>query len=282
MTGRIRWLESLLVHAVLLGATAFALYPVLWVLSLATSGAPWLEPRLWPWPVDPTLTRFVEVVGPSPDGRWLFGRQLAGSLLVSGATALVCLVLATPAAYAMSRFDFVGRGLTERTLLATQMFPGVAAAVPLYLLLDALGLIDTRTGLVLAYATSAVPFALFQLRATFDAIPRELDEAALVDGASRPVAFWRVVLPAARPGLAVTALFAFLTAWNEFALAATFLSAEERFTLPVVLHRYAAEHGARWDLFAAGAVLVSVPPMILFYWLQRHLVSGWTAGAIKG
>jgi arabinogalactan oligomer/maltooligosaccharide transport system permease protein len=158
----------------------------------------------------------------------------------------------------------------------------VAAAIPLYLMLDALGLIDTLSGLILVYATSAVPFAIFQLRGAFDGIPKDLEEAAMVDGASRVGAFVRVVLPAARPALAITTLFAFMTAWNEFILAATFMTREETFTLPVVLQRYVGEYEARWGLFAAGAIVVSIPVMALFYVLQRHLVSGLTAGGVKG
>ena len=169
-----------------------------------------------------------------------------------------------------------------RGLLATQMFPAVASAVPLYLLLDALHLLDSRAGLVLVYASTAVPFAIFQLRGAFLAIPVDIEEAAMVDGATRAQAFLRVVLPAARPAIAVTALFAFMSAWNEFILAATLLSRESAFTLPVVLQRYVGEHDAAWGPFAAGAILVSVPVMALFYVAQRQLVAGLTAGGVKG
>lgn len=277
-----RWLTEAGVHALLLLAVAFALYPILWVISLAFSaGAP--EPSALPLPNDPSLDHFEAVVLRTDDaGRLLFLRQLFNSIVVAAATALTAIAIATPAAYALSRFRFVGRDTTEGTLLATQMFPGVTAAIPLFLLLDALGLIDTRSGLVLVYATTAVPFAIFQLRGAFDAIPTALEEAAMVDGATRFGAFVRVVLPAARPALAVTALFAFMTAWNEFILAATFLNREEAFTLPVVLQRYVGEHNAQWGHFAAGAIVVSIPVMALFYWLQRHLVGGLTSGGVKG
>jgi arabinogalactan oligomer/maltooligosaccharide transport system permease protein len=166
--------------------------------------------------------------------------------------------------------------------MATQMFPGVASSVPLYLLLDRLGLLDSHGGLVLVYATTAVPFAIFQLRGAFEAIPRELEEAAMVDGATRWQAFVKVVLPAARPALAITCLFAFMSAWNEYILAATFLSREETFTLPVALQRYVGEYDAAWGSFAAGAVVVSLPVMAVFYAVQRHLVGGLTAGGVKG
>jgi arabinogalactan oligomer/maltooligosaccharide transport system permease protein len=272
------------VHAVVLAAVAFALYPVLWVLALALSPGDAPAPRVLPLPDSPSLVHFAAVLGldTASGSGWLFGRQLLNSVVVSGATALVAVALATPAAYALARFDFVGARAGERVLLATQMFPGVAASIPLFLILDGLGLLDTRTGLVLVYATTAVPFAIFQLRGAFSAIPRDLEEAAMVDGATRLGAFVRVVLPVARPALAVTCLFAFMTAWNEFVLAATFLSREETFTLPVVLQRYVGEYDARWGRFAAGATLVSLPVMALFYALQRNLVRGLSAGGVKG
>jgi arabinogalactan oligomer/maltooligosaccharide transport system permease protein len=162
------------------------------------------------------------------------------------------------------------------------MFPTVASAVPLYLLLDVLHLLDSRTGLVLVYASTAVPFAIFQLRGAFLSIPVDIEEAAMVDGASRLRAFLLVVLPAARPAIAVTALFAFMSAWNEFILAATLLSRKSAYTLPVVIQSYVQEQSTSWGPFAAGAILVSVPVMALFYVAQRQLVSGLTQGGVKG
>jgi arabinogalactan oligomer/maltooligosaccharide transport system permease protein len=202
--------------------------------------------------------------------------------VVAIGSAAVGVGIAIPAAYALARFQFVGKASGVRALLSTQMFPAVATAVPLYLLLAALGLLNSRTGLVLCYASTAVPFAIFQLRAAFESIPVDLEEAAMVDGATRYEAFVRVVLPAARPAIAVTALFAFMTAYNEFVLAVTLLDREEMFTLPVVLQRYVGEYDAQWERFAAGALVVSLPVMALFYLVQRHLVAGLTAGGVKG
>lgn len=280
-------LESIAAHAVILAAVAFSLYPILWVVSLAFSGSTSLEAQVMPVPTDPTLDNIREVVGSTRtevDGSeiWLFGRQLLNSIVVSIATAVVGVAIAIPTAYAFARFEFIGKRGGMRLLLATQMFPAVASAVPLFMILETLELLNTRTGLVLCYASTSIPFAVFQLRSAFEAIPTDLEEAAMVDGATRFQAFLRVVLPVARPAIAVTFLFAFMTAYNEFILAATLLNDERAFTLPVVLQRFIGEYDARWDLFAAGAIVVSLPVMLLFYQVQRHMVAGLGAGGVKG
>jgi arabinogalactan oligomer/maltooligosaccharide transport system permease protein len=276
-------LERVVVNAILVVAVVYALYPILWVISLAFSSGSTPELRALPIPRDLTLDNFRLVTGwGDPARSWLFARQLGNSLIVSLATAGAAVVIATPTAYALARHEFVGKEGGLRTLLMTQMFPGVASAVPLYLILDALHLLDTRTGLVLVYAATAVPFAIFQLRGAFLAIPVDLEEAAMVDGATRTQAFLKVALPAARPAIAVTALFAFMSAWNEFILAATLLGRESAFTLPIVLQSYVGEYNTNWGAFAAGAILVSVPVMALFYVAQRQLVSGLTSGGVKG
>lgn len=286
MNRRPSFLESAACHVFVVLGVAFALYPVLWVIALAFSGTQTPTARVVPVPDAPTLAHVEAVVGATrkaADGElWLFGRQLGNSLIVSLATACVGVLIAIPTAYALARFRFVGKDTGVRTLLATQMFPAVASAIPLYLILNYLGLLNSRTGLVVCYASTSVPFSIFQLRAAFEAIPVDLEEAAMVDGATRFSAFVRVVLPAARPAIAVTALFAFMGAYNEFILAATLLDKEEMFTLPVMLQRFIGEYDAQWEKFAAGALVVSVPVMALFYVAQRHLVAGLTAGGVKG
>ena len=279
-----RHVEAATAHAVAIAAVLAAMYPVLWVVSTALSPRQHeVKPRAIPWPSAPSLDNFRIVTGAGNAGKaQLFLMQVGNSLVVAVATAVIAVAIATPAAYALARFEFAGRTASLRTLLATQLFPTVASAVPLYLLLDALHLLDTRSGLVLVYAASAVPFALFQLLASFQAVPRELEEAAMVDGATRFGAFRLVAVPAIRPALAVTALFAIMSSWNEFVLASTLLSRESSFTLPVVLQRYVGEYDAAWGPFAAGSILVSLPVMGIFYLLQRHLVTGLTSGAVKG
>jgi len=283
VTDRASPFERVAVNALLVVAVVYALYPVLWVISLAFSSGSEPELRAFPLPHNVSLDNFRIVTGwGDPTRGWLFAKQLMNSLVVSLATAIMAVAIATPTAYALARHDFVGKRSGLRTLLLTQMFPGVASAVPLYLILDALHLLDTRTGLILVYAATAVPFAIFQLRGAFLAIPVDLEEAAMVDGATRTQAFLKVALPAARPAIAVTALFAFMSAWNEFILAATLIGRESAFTLPVVLQSYVGEYNTSWGAFAAGAILVSVPVMALFYVAQRQLISGLTSGGVKG
>jgi len=268
---------------VLLIVTAATLYPVAWVVKMAVTPSQGFSASVSPWPEHPTLDNFRDVVE-SRDlaGHWLFGRQLANSIIVAAAVTVVGLLLATSAAYALSRYRFAGRDTSLRAFLLSQMFPGVVTSIPLYVLLDRLGLLNRLAGLVLVYATTAIPFCVFMLKGYFDSLPRELEEAVLLDGGTRFTAFWRVALPLARPALAVTALFSFLTAWNEFILAATFINEPTKFTLPVALQRYVGDYSTEWGHFAAGALIVSLPVMALFFALEKYLVGGLTAGGVKG
>jgi arabinogalactan oligomer/maltooligosaccharide transport system permease protein len=166
--------------------------------------------------------------------------------------------------------------------LVVQMFPATLLLLPLYVILNRLGLLNSIVGLVLVYATTAIPFCVWTLKGYFDSLPRELEEAARIDGASPWMIFRRIILPLARPGIAVTALFSFMTAWNEFIMASTFMTNQTRYTLPVLIQSSVTEFSADWGLFAAGAIVTSVPVMIAFYFLQKYLVGGLTAGAVKG
>ena len=212
----------------------------------------------------------------------LFLRQALNSVVIAVATAGVGLALSATAAYSLSRWRFPGKERALGAFLVTQMFPGVVMAIPLYILLDTLGLLDAMAGLVLVYSATSVPFSVWMLKGYFDTLPVELEEAARMDGCSQWTVFTRIVLPLARPALAVVGLFSFLTAWNEFILAATFMSDPRSYTLPVVLQRYVTDYGTEWGHFAAGSILVSLPAMALFFALQKHFVEGLTAGGVKG
>lgn len=219
---------------------------------------------------------------PEFDGDWIFLRQFWNSTVIALMTSVIGMAFSCTAAYGMSRFTFPGKERGMSLFLITQMFPGVVMAIPLYILMDRLGLLNSAFGLALAYSATAVPFCTWNLKGYFDTIPQDLEDAARIDGASQWIIFTQIVLPLSKPALSVTALFSFMTAWNEFILAATFLSDSKSYTLPVLLQSYVGNFGAEWNLFAAGAILTSTPVMLLFFFLQRNLVEGLTSGSVKG
>ena len=270
-------------HLFLMAVTVATLYPLMLVLRIALSPGQGFDADLSPIPSAVTFDNFAAVINEStPDGEWLFGRQLLNSAIIAMATTVLGIFLATTAGYAFSRFRFPGRRAGLMAFLVSQMFPGVLMMIPLYLILDNLGLLNAPLGLILVYATTAIPFCVWMLKGYFDTIPRDLEESALIDGASRFTIFWKIILPLSMPAVAVTALFSFMTAWNEFVLAFTFMDDPRAFTLPVAVNGYVGEKSIEWGKFAAASVLVSLPVMSLFYALQRHLVGGLTAGAVKG
>ena len=264
-------------HLILLPLTSLILIPALWVLKMALQPKQSLELSLNLWESTWSLQNFVDVVSEP-----LFTTQILNSVWVAVLTTLIGVFFSCTAAYALSRYRFPGRRAGLNAFLVTQMFPGTLMMIPLYQVIDALGMLDQVAGLVLVYSTTAIPFCVWNLKGYFDTIPREIEESALVDGAGPFVLFWRVVLPLSRPALAVTALFSFMTAWNEYILAATFMSDERAYTYPVRLQQYVGEYSTEWGHFAAGSVIVSVPVMLLFFVLQRHLVGGLTSGGVKG
>jgi len=277
------WARQLGRQALLISVSCVVLYPVLWVVKIALSPDAGMSSGFSPLPREISWEHFAHLLGRRDQlGQLLFPIQLFNSLVVALATTVVGLAVSTTAAYAFSRFSFPGKSSGMKAFLLTQMFPGVVMAIPLYILLDEAGLLNSMVGLTLVYSTTSVPFSVWMLKGYFDTIPRDLEEAAVMDGASQWVIFTRIVLPLAMPALVVTGLFSFMTAWNEFILAATFLSGERNMTLPVVLQSFVDDNSTDWGPFAAGAVIVSVPVMCLFFALQRHLVGGLTAGGVKG
>ncbi|MBM4353767.1 MAG: sugar ABC transporter permease [Deltaproteobacteria bacterium] len=261
--------------------TLLTLTPLLYVLKLAFSGDRKGLATLSLLPSSPTLDNFIAVVTRSERGEWVFGHHLLNSIVISAATTVLGIVLACTAAYAFSRFKFPGRRAGLLSFLVSQMFPGILMMIPLYVVMQKLGLLNRQVGLILVYSTTAIPFCVWMLKGYFDTIPKDLEESAVIDGAGKFLIFWKIMLPLAAPAIAVTALFSFMTAWNEFLLAYTFMTDPLAYTLPVEIQKYVGEE-IQWELFAAASVLVSIPVMALFFALQKNLVGGLTAGSVKG
>jgi arabinogalactan oligomer / maltooligosaccharide transport system permease protein len=291
-TSRKPRLQHAWLHVFLVLFSIVAIYPVLWVFTVAFSGQQNLafvelppDPGFFdrfrailPWPSDFSLQNFTDVLTQQPFLRWMLN-----SAIVAGLTTVLGVFLACTAAYAFSRFNFPGRRAGMMSFLVSQMFPGTLLLVPIYIIITQwLGLGNSFIGLVLVYSVTAIPFCVWMLKGYFDTIPIEIEESAIMDGASRQMIFFRIILPLAKPAVAVTALFSFMTAWNEFILAATFLEEETRYTAPVGLKFFVGGFASQWGYFAAGSIIISIPVVVLFLYLQKYLVSGLTAGGVKG
>src|SRR5689334_3996005 len=252
-------------YLALIAFVLFSLYPISQIVTIA------LRPRdqllstsLALIPKGATLDNFRILLTQTPFLRWV-----ANSALIALAVTATGVALASTAGYALSRFRFLGRSTMLNGLLVTQMFPATMLLLPLYLILIKLHLINSYLGIVIIYTATALPFCIWQLKGYYDTISLSLEEAAGIDGCSRWQSFYLVVLPLAAPALVITALFSFMTAWNEYVVAALVLQDVKIFTLPVGLRMFQANMSTQWGLYAAGALLVSIPVVLLFLVLSR-------------
>lgn len=275
-----RPLATVATHLGLMLAAAVVLYPVLWVVRTAFSDEAVMTSSAAFHATGKNFGAFF--FSKDFHGRPLFWIQLGNSLLVSGASTVFGVLTAVSAAYGFSRFAFPLRNAGLRAMLVSQMFPAVVTGVPLLFILDMLGLFGTTAGLVLVYATTSVPFSIWMLKGYFDAIPKDLEESARLDGASSFFVFRRVMLPLVRSGIGITALFSFMTAYNEFIMASLFLDDASDYTLPITLQQYVGGFDPSWGVFAAGSIVLSIPIVLLFFYVQKQMTSGMLAGAVKG
>jgi arabinogalactan oligomer/maltooligosaccharide transport system permease protein len=258
--------------------TLFALYPISRIVTIALRpGDRLLSSSLAPIPYGATLANFRTLIFETAFLRWL-----GNSTLIAVVVTLTGVALASTAGYALSRFRFLGRSTTINGLLVTQMFPATMLLLPFYLILIKLGLINTFLGVIIIYSATALPFCIWQLKGCYDTIPLSLEEAAGIDGCTRWQTFYLIVFPLSAPALVITALFSFMTAWNEYIVAALVLQDVKLFTLPVGLKMLQANMSTQWGLYAAGALLVSIPVVILFLLLGRFLIFSLSSGRVKG
>ncbi|MBA6435289.1 sugar ABC transporter permease [Streptomyces sp. GMR22] len=267
-------LASVGLHTTLIAASAVAVFPPLWLV--VTSFKPKSEAFSTDVVKDPTLRNYQHVLGDTEFLTW-FGN----SLFIVVITTLLGVFVAATTGYAVSRFRFPGMRPLMWLLLITQMFPVAILIVPLYNIMSTLGWLNQPISLIVTYLTVAVPFCAWMMKGFFDTIPVEIDESGRVDGLNPFGTFWRLVVPLAKPGLAVTAFYTFITAWAEVAYASAFMTGEENLTLAAGLQTFVNQYTSDWGSMTAAAVMIAIPAALVFSWAQRHLVAGLTAGATK-
>ncbi|MDW7681422.1 MAG: ABC transporter permease subunit [bacterium] len=265
-------------YIVLTVFTLFAIYPILRVFTISLRpGDRLLSKSLAIIPENATLETYIKLFTQEPFLQWMMN-----SLIISACVMLVGVGLAATAGYAFSRYKFRGRETSMFALITTQMFPLTMLLLPLFIMLIKLKLYDSYIGLIIAYSATALPFTTWQMKGYYDSIPYSLEEAASIDGCSQFATFWRIVLPLAAPALVITALFSFMTAWSEYLVAAVLIQDQNLFTLPLGLKTFQSAMETSWGLYSAGAIMVSLPVVVLFLVLSRWLISGLTLGSVKG
>jgi arabinogalactan oligomer/maltooligosaccharide transport system permease protein len=271
--------KRIIIHIVLIIACMISIFPVLRVLAVSLRpGDRLMSTDLSIIPPDATLESYRIILFEKPFLSWLWN-----SVAITIATALIGVVLASTAAYAFSRWKFPGRSVGLVFLLATQMIPASMLMIPIYILAINLGLVGTYSGLVIAYCVTSIPFSVWILKGYYDTIPIDLEEAARIDGCSQLQAFMKILLPLSTPALAITFLFNFMQAWNEYLLARVMLgSSESLMTWPLGLQRLQGQYQTQWGQFSAGSILVMLPVVILFLYSSKYLISGLTLGGVKG
>ncbi|WP_026486610.1 carbohydrate ABC transporter permease [Caldanaerobius polysaccharolyticus] len=257
---------------------AFIIFPFFWqtLTSIKPPSELWSIPPKW-IPSKFYTGYYVSVFVKRP-----FGTYLKNSVIVASATTLFSLFVSSFAAYALARLKFKGKAIILSLVLAVSMFPGIAIITPLFLFLKNVGLLNTYMGLILPYTTFTVPLSLWILTTFFKEIPFDLEESAKVDGATPMQAFLKIIFPLATPGMFTTAILTFIAAWNEFIFALVFNTQDAMRTVPVGIAMFPGEHDIPWGDMAAASVIVTVPLIILVLIFQRRIISGLTAGAVKG
>jgi len=277
MIGR-RSIGPIATYAIALALATFVGFPLLWMVisSLKPSAELFVNPpRLFPSEL--TLQWYRNLIG-NPDAILLF----RNSLVVGASTTLICLTAGTLAAYSVTRFAYPGKQAFLIGALFSYMFPAVVLFISIYMIVSVLGLIDTLFGLILCHCILTFPFALWMLKSFFEGIPREIDEAAWVDGASFLRTFFTIILPLALPGIFSVAVFVFVLSWNEFLFASVLITSGDMKTIPLGIAEFITSFDIRWGEIMAIGTLATLPVVILFLFVQRYFLYGVLSGAVKG
>lgn len=262
----------------ILAYIGLALFPLYWLLKVAVTPNDLLYSEgVRMWPSRTTFEHFSFVIAHSA-----FPTFFKNSLIVAGSTALVVTIIASLSGYALSRFSFKAKYWIVGLMLLTQMFPLVMLVAPIFKILSPLGLTNSLTGIVIVYSAFNVPFATFLMQSFFDGIPKDLEEAAMIDGATQFVAFRQIILPLTLPGIAATLGFVFTAAWSELLFALMLISGNDAATFPVGLLSFVSKFSVNFGQMMAAGVLALIPACLFFLLIQRYLVQGLTAGAVKG
>ncbi len=264
----------------LLGIFVFVvmIFPVYWMVATAFKTGQDIFSYTPKWfPLHPTLANFGDAIH-----RQYFWQNVRNSLVVVGVVVTLSLALAFLAALALAKFRFYGRKAFIVLIIAVQMVPLNALIIPLYIALSRAHEVNKLSGVIITYMTFVLPFTVWTLRGFILAVPRELEEAAMVDGTTRFGAFFRILLPLIGPGLVATSIFAFIQAWNEYIMAYVLLSSPEKQTLTVWLASFTTNRGTAWGPLMAGATLTALPVVVFFLLVQRRIAFGLTAGAVRG
>ena len=275
---RARILPTVAHRLAILVYVLFALFPLYWLLKVSVTPNDLLYTEgVRMWPSRTSFEHYVFVLQHSD-----FPKFFENSVIVSGSTAFIVTILASLAGYALSRFQFRGKYWIVVLMLLTQMFPLVMLIAPIFKMLAPLGLINSLTGLVIVYVAFNVPFATFLMQSFFDGIPKDLEEAAMIDGATRFRAFRQIILPLTLPGIAATLGFVFTAAWSELLFALMLINGNDAATFPVGLLTFVSKFSVDFGQMMAAGVMALIPAGLFFLLIQRYLVQGLTAGAVKG
>jgi arabinogalactan oligomer/maltooligosaccharide transport system permease protein len=277
--------KTLMIHATLIVACIIAVYPVLRVVTISLRpNDTLLTTDLRIIPENATLDNYKEVLfgDPEKNRQSDFFLWIWNSISVVAVTSVISVILAAISAYAFSRFRFPGREAGLVFLLTTQMIPAGMLLLPLFIMIAKLKMINTSLGLIIAYAVTSVPLTIWTLKGYYDTIPVDLEEAALIDGASRVTVFTKIILPLSTPALAIAFLFSFMGGWSEYLVARVVLQKNEIFTWPLGIFTFAQQFTVSWGQFAAASVLIAIPVMALFLYSSKWLISGLTLGSVKG